>query len=137
LKRQIPTQRWVVVIESCLPSPHCLVAQDVALSRPKRGFEFLWGHNYKQHFSKRGSPEGDSIRTPPWAQESEIIFKTRIPGRGFIRIPPGAQLLTVLLKRGSPEGRSMSLTLGEQITFLSSQSLRFTYILIFNIYSYY
>jgi hypothetical protein len=113
LKRQIPTQRWVVVIESCLPSPHCLVAQDVALSRPKRGFEFLWGH------------------------KKTVLVKTRIPGRGFIRIPPGAQLLSALSKRGSPEGRSMSLTLGEQITFLSSQSLRFAYIIIFNIYSYY
>ena len=25
-------------------SPHRLVAQDAALSRPKRGFEFPWGH---------------------------------------------------------------------------------------------
>ncbi len=26
------------------PRPHCLVAQDVALSRPKLGFESRWGH---------------------------------------------------------------------------------------------
>ena len=90
LKRQIPTQRWLVVIESCLPSPHCLVAQDVALSRPKRGFEFLWGHKKLNLFSKQGSPEGDSIRIPPGAQKP-VLVKTRIPGRGFIRIPLGVR----------------------------------------------
>ncbi len=73
--------------------PHRLAAQDVALSRPKRGFEFLWGHK-----AKRGSPlwgcysnssggtkqnedphGGDAIRIPLGAQS-----KTRIPMAGML-----------------------------------------------------
>ena len=109
LERQIPTQRWLVVIESCLPSPHCLVAQDVALSRPKRGFEFLWGHKNQQLFSKRGSPEGDSIRIP-LGHKSTIILNSRILGRSsFV---PMVHKSTIFSKRGSPEGDSIRISSG-------------------------
>ena len=106
LERQIPTQRWLVVIESCLPSPHCLVAQDVALSRPKRGFEFLWGHKNnncfqnedprkgilfvllwghkkQQMFSKRGSPEGD-LFVLLWGHRINNCFQNEDPRKGIL-----------------------------------------------------
>ncbi len=87
LERQIPTQRWLVVIESCLPSPHCLVAQDVALSRPKRGFEFLWGHKNSTILFKTRIPGRGFYSYSSGGTKLTIVFKTRIPGRGFIRTP--------------------------------------------------
>jgi hypothetical protein len=41
------------VVKSARICPHRLEAQDVALSRPKLGFESPWGHKWKKLFHRR------------------------------------------------------------------------------------
>ncbi len=49
------------ILFSC---PHRLVAQDAALSRPKPGFEFLWGHELTKPYFFH-APSSSGARTAP------------------------------------------------------------------------
>ena len=71
--------------------PHCLVAQDVALSRPKHEFESRWGHlNHKSFLITRGffyvplTPAGGAAR-PKHEFERAAHLQMLVGGTSIIK----------------------------------------------------
>jgi hypothetical protein len=78
-----------------LRRPHCLVAQDVALSRPKRRFESGWGHllfNPLALSDPRG-PKDRAIEVSKGQRSDEVPRSGNPAGGTQNRFPQGGLLI--------------------------------------------